>query len=112
MSASEHDLEHDLDRLDARDPVEATTSGDDVERTKKAADIIATALARLVLLNADEMMVVRDTPCDVKATGKCRCAAITLGPGGFADKVLRTAGAVARDDIVDDLLRSYKNALL
>jgi beta-phosphoglucomutase-like phosphatase (HAD superfamily) len=51
-SASGAELEHYLDLLEARALVAAVTSSDDVERTKPAPDIFATALAKLSGIDA------------------------------------------------------------
>jgi HAD superfamily hydrolase (TIGR01509 family) len=105
-SASEAELEHYLDLLDARAIVDTTTSSDDVEKTKPAPDIFATALKKL---GADpaEVMVVGDTPYDIEAAAKCGIAAVALRSGGFADDVLDGAGAVAIYDDAAALLAGY-----
>src|SRR4051812_25329303 len=46
-SASRSDVDHYLDLLDARDLVTATTSADDVEKSKPAPDIFASALNKV-----------------------------------------------------------------
>ncbi|WP_174297629.1 HAD family hydrolase [Sphingomonas bacterium] len=106
-SASKAELDHYLDLLDARDLVEVTTSSDDVERTKPAHDIFATALRKLADVGPSEAMVVGDTPYDVEAAAACGIAAIALRSGGFADDVLRRAGAVAIYDHAAALLADY-----
>lgn len=111
-SASTAELDHYLDLLAARDLVEATTSADDVARTKPAPDIFATALAKLSGVAADEAMVVGDTPYDIEAAGKCGISAVGLRSGKFSDDVLRGAGAVAIYDDVAALLADYDNSPL
>ncbi|WP_380783941.1 HAD family hydrolase [Sphingomonas sp. R86520] len=105
-SASEAELEHYLDLLDARAIVDTTTSSDDVEKTKPAPDIFATALKKLGVDPA-EVIVVGDTPYDIEAAAKCGIAAVALRSGGFADDVLKGAGAIAIYDDAAALLAGY-----
>jgi HAD superfamily hydrolase (TIGR01509 family) len=111
-SASTGELDYYLDLLAARDLVETTTSGDDVEQTKPAPDIFATALAKLPGLGADEVIVVGDTPYDIEAAGKCGIAAVAVRSGKFSDEVLQKAGAAAIYDDVGTLLADYDNSPL
>jgi len=55
-SASQAELDHYPDLLDAHDIVSATTSADDVENTKPAPDIFATALRKAELLSAEQVI--------------------------------------------------------
>jgi membrane protein len=111
-SASADELEHYLDLLDARDLVSATTSADDVEHTKPAPDIFAVALKKVAPLEAQDVVVVGDTPYDIEAAGKCGIAAIGLRSGGFSDGALLGAGAIALYDGVAALLEQYDNSPL
>ncbi|MGN7999111.1 HAD family hydrolase [Sphingomonas sp. 22176] len=106
-SASQAELDHYVDLLDARDILSETTSADDVERTKPAPDIFATALDKVAPLTAEEVIVVGDTPYDVEAAAKCGIAAIGLRSGKFTDDALIGAGAVALYDDVAHLLLDY-----
>jgi membrane protein len=106
-SASAEELDHYLGLLDARDLVNATTSIDDVENSKPAPDIFATALKKLAPLTADEVIVVGDTPYDVEAAAKCGIAAVAVRSGKFPDDILREAGAIALYDDVAALLADY-----
>jgi HAD superfamily hydrolase (TIGR01509 family) len=106
-SASAEELDHYLDLLDAHDLVETTTSSDDVEKTKPAPDIFATALKKLGDIDPADVVVVGDTPYDIEAAGKCGIPAVGLRSGKFPDDVLRKAGAVAIYDDVAALLADY-----
>jgi beta-phosphoglucomutase-like phosphatase (HAD superfamily) len=68
--------------------VTATTSGDDVEKTKPAPDIFSTALAKLTNVSPEQALVVGDTPYDIEAALKCGMAAIALRSGKFDDELL------------------------
>jgi HAD superfamily hydrolase (TIGR01509 family) len=105
-SASQGELDHYLDLLDARDLVDATTSSDDVEKTKPAPDIFATAI-RKIGADPAEVIVVGDTPYDVEAAAKCGIAAIGLRSGKFSDDTLNAAGAIAIYDDAAALLEGY-----
>lgn len=111
-SASAPELEHYLDLLDARDLVTATTSADDVENSKPAPDIFASALGKVAPLSPREAIVVGDTPYDIEAAGKCGIAAIGVRSGKFPDEALLGAGAVALYDDVAALLADYDNSPL
>ena len=111
-SASQDEVEHYLDLLDIRDVVFATTSADDVNHTKPAPDIFASALQKLPPLTASEVIVVGDTPYDVEAAAKCGIDAIALRSGKFSDQSLREAGAVALYDSAEDLLTGYTSSPL
>jgi membrane protein len=111
-SASQPELEHYLDLLDARELVTATTSSDDVRHTKPAPDIFATALGKLPGIGAKEVLVVGDTPYDIEAAAKCGIAAVALRSGKFSDEVLQRAGAIALYDDAAALLREYAGSPL
>lgn len=111
-SASQGELDHYLDLLDARDIVTVTTTADDVENTKPAADIFATALKNLSPLAPDEVIVVGDTPYDIEAAGRCGIAAVGVRSGGFTDDALRDAGAAGLYDDVAALLAGFDSSPL
>jgi len=106
-SASRGELEHYMGLLDIDDIVAQTTSADDVQSTKPAPDIFATALAKVSPLSANEVIVVGDTPYDIEAAAKCGIAAIALRSGKFSDDVLEQAGSIALYDDVAHLLADY-----
>jgi membrane protein len=57
------------------------------------------------------VIVVGDSPYDVQAAKKLQIRVIGLRSGGFADPVLKAAGADALYDDVEDLLRHYESSL-
>jgi len=111
-SASSEELEHYVGLLDIRDIVAETTSAADVENTKPAPDIFATALRKVAPLGPNEVIVVGDTPYDAEAAGKCGITAIGLRSGGFPDDALRKAGAVMLYDNTADLLAKFDTSPL
>lgn len=111
-SASQAELDHYVDLLNAGDLVGAMTSSDDVERTKPAPDIFATALGKLTGIGAEEVIVVGDTPYDMQAANKAGIAAVALRSGKFADDTLWNAGAIAIYDDAAALLAGYADSPL
>lgn len=111
-SATKAELDHYIDLLSVADFVAATTSSDEVQKTKPAPDIFATALAKLPGIAADEVVVVGDTPYDVDAARRCGIATVAVRSGKFSDKMLHDAGAVAIYDDVAALLADYDNSPL
>jgi membrane protein len=106
-SAAQDELKHYIGLLDAKHLVSATTSADDVENTKPAPDIFATALEKIAPIQASEVVVVGDTPYDIEAAGKCGILAVGVRSGRFPDDTLLRAGAVALYDDVAALVRGY-----
>jgi HAD superfamily hydrolase (TIGR01509 family) len=111
-SASAQELDHYIGLLDAADLVSETTSADDVENTKPAPDIFATALKKIAPLTPDQVLVVGDTPYDIEAAVKCGIGAVGVRSGKFSDEALRQAGAVALYDDVAAILADYDNSPL
>jgi HAD superfamily hydrolase (TIGR01509 family) len=100
-SAKAGEVDHYLDLLDARERVTGWTTSADVERTKPHPDLVAAALERL---DADEAVLVGDTPWDVEAAERAGVRTIAVLTGGFSEAELRDAGAVAVFEDVPQLL--------
>lgn len=111
-SASSGELDHYIGLLEARELVEASTSGDDVAHTKPAPDIFATAMARIPGIGVHEAIVVGDSPYDMMAAEKCGIAAVAVRSGKFSDDALRRAGAMAIYDDAAALLADYEDSPL
>jgi len=92
--------------------ISATTSGDDVDRTKPAGDIFLSALSKVAPIVASEVVAIGDTPYDVAAARKARIKTIAVKSGGFPESSLADAGAVAVYDSVGDLFRRLTHSLL
>jgi membrane protein len=58
------------------------------------------------------VVVVGDSPYDVKAAKKLGISVIGFRSGGFDDRVLIEAGADELYDGVEDLLRQYEKSLI
>lgn len=89
------------------DLVDAETSADDVERSKPYPDIFRAALDRLRPLQAEEVIVVGDSPFDAEAARQVGLKMVGLLCGGFDAQALRSVGVVAVYRDVRDLLDHY-----
>jgi HAD superfamily hydrolase (TIGR01509 family) len=110
-SSSQEEVQFNLNLIAAADLVAAVTSRDDVESSKPCPDIFEAAMAKVAPLGAGEIVVVGDSPWDVKAAARAGLAAIGFRSGGFRDEVLVEAGAFALYDGPDDLLARYDRSV-
>ena len=113
LASSSHSEEVDyyLGLIACADLVSATTSKDDVDRSKPCPDIFEAALARVAPLGADDTAVVGDTPWDAEAAGKLGLRTIGFRSGGFPDEALAEAGACELYDGAEDLLARYDRSV-
>ena len=72
--------------LDVEDCLAAVTTNEDVDTSKPAGDIFATALGAC---GGSRGFVVGDTPWDAKAAAACDMPCVLLRTGGFCDADLR-----------------------
>ena len=110
-SSDAEDVDHLLGLIGCADLVAATTSKDDVDRTKPCPDIFAAALAKAAPLGAGEAAVVGDTPWDAKAAAGLGLRTIGFRCGGFPDDALAGAGACELYDGPADLLARYARSV-
>lgn len=99
-SAKAKEVDHYLDRLDARGLVDSWTTSADVEQTKPQPDLVLAALHKL---DAGGAIMVGDTPWDVEAARRAGVDTIAVRTGGFSEQELRDAGAVAVFDSIVEL---------
>jgi HAD superfamily hydrolase (TIGR01549 family) len=90
-SAKEHEVDHYLDLLDARELTTAWTTSADVEQTKPEPDLVQAALDKA---NADSGLMIGDTTWDCHAAARAGVPAVAVMTGGFAESELLDAGAV------------------
>jgi HAD superfamily hydrolase (TIGR01509 family) len=107
-SASADELDHYVALMGVADLVDARTSIDDVETSKPAPDIFATALEKLGVA-PDEALAIGDTPYDIESAGKSGIATVAVLSGGFAADALADAAAVYLD--AAELLRRFPDWL-
>ena len=93
-SSKREEVEHYIRLLDVEDLVDASTTGDDVDKSKPAGDLFACALTKLGAVPAGQALVIGDTPYDGIAARVCGIAMIGVLSGGFEERELLQAGAV------------------
>jgi HAD superfamily hydrolase (TIGR01509 family) len=103
-SASQSELEHYVGLLGLKSAVDATTTIDDVEQSKPAADIFAVAVRKLGVA-PERTLAIGDTPYDVEAAAKAGVRTVAVLSGGFARADLGDAAGVYDD--VAELLRRW-----
>ncbi len=106
-SAKRPELEYHMSLIGCADLIADTTSQDDVESSKPCPDIFEAALGKVAPLGKDEVLVVGDSPWDVKAACKAGLSTIAVRCGGFPEEDLREAGAAGLYDGPEDLLAAY-----
>lgn len=109
-SASEEDMDPLLEQAGIRDLIEAKTSSDDAQDSKPAPDIVQAALDRSSF-DAEDAVMLGDTPYDVEACRRAGIPCIALRCGGWwSDDDL--AGAAAIYDDPADLLAHWSGSPL
>jgi HAD superfamily hydrolase (TIGR01549 family) len=99
-SAQQHEVDHYLDLLGARELADAWTSSADVEQTKPEPDLVAAAIEKA---GRDEAVMVGDSTWDCIAAARAGIATIGVLTGGFSDVELRDAGAACVFERLEDL---------
>ena len=89
-SAKEHEVDHYLDLLDARELATDWTTSADVDSTKPEPDLVHVAMEKV---GADSGLMIGDTRWDCKAAARAGIPAVALLTGGFGEDELRGAGA-------------------
>ena len=103
-SSDQAEVDHYVQLLNVKELLRATTSADDVENSKPAADIFASALQKTSSKAPDRTIAIGDTPYDVIAAAKCGIRTIALRSGGFTDEELLGSRPIAIYEDVSDLL--------
>lgn len=87
--------------------IETTASSADAERSKPDPDVVRAALARTGC-DADQVVMIGDTPYDVEAAQRAGIDIIALRSGGWSEAALKGAIAIYRDpkDLLDHFERS------
>jgi HAD superfamily hydrolase (TIGR01509 family) len=101
-SAKAAEVDHYLELLDARDIADSWTTSADVENTKPAPDLVATALEKAGA-SPDEAFMVGDTTWDCEAAARAGVPTYAVRTGGFAVDELEQAGAEKIYESVSDL---------
>ena len=102
-SAKEHEVEHYLDLLDARQLADDWTTSDDVEATKPEPDLVVAAVEKA---GGGEAVMVGDSTWDCEAAKRAGLKTIAVLTGGFSETELRDAGALVVYSSITDLRES------
>ena len=108
-SASGKDLSALLKQADLEDLIDDSTNSDEADESKPAPDIVEAALEKAGV-PASEVVMLGDTPYDVKAAQRAGVRIIGLRCGGWNDRDLQ--GAVEVHDDPAGLLRLYDRSIL
>ncbi len=99
-SAKADEVDHYLDKLDARELADDWTTSADVESTKPEPDLVKAALDKG---GNGEAVMIGDTPWDIKAAAGAGVETIAVLTGGFSRAELEEAGAVLVFESVAEL---------
>jgi phosphoglycolate phosphatase-like HAD superfamily hydrolase len=99
-SAKQHEVDHYLDLLDARDLADGWTTSADVEKTKPEPDLVAAAVEKA---GGGAAVMLGDSTWDCEAAKRAGIETIGVLTGGFSEEELRTAGAVCVFEQLDRL---------
>ncbi len=108
-SAKAPDAERFVDLLEVREAVDAWTTSADVDRSKPAPDLVATAVGRA---GGAPAVMVGDTTWDVEAAARAGLETICVLTGGFGAGELMGAGALAVYESPGALLESLDSTPL
>jgi HAD superfamily hydrolase (TIGR01549 family) len=102
-SAKEHEVDHYLDLLDARELADDWTTSADVESTKPEPDLVVAAVEKA---GGGEAVMVGDSTWDCEAAKRARLDTIAVLTGGFSEAELRDAGALVVYSSIEELRES------
>ncbi len=102
-SAKQHEVDHYLDLLDARELADDWTTSDDVEATKPEPDLVVAAVEKA---GGGEAVMVGDSTWDCEAAKRAGLDTIAVLTGGFSETELRDAGALVVYSSIEDLRES------
>jgi HAD superfamily hydrolase (TIGR01509 family) len=102
-SAKQHEVDHYLDLLDARELADDWTTSDDVEATKPEPDLVVAAVEKA---GGGEAVMVGDSTWDCEAAKRAGLKTVAVLTGGFSEAELRDAGALVVFSSIKDLRES------
>ncbi|MDF5725896.1 MAG: HAD family hydrolase [Rhizonema sp. PD37] len=106
-SATKEELTLLLKAAQVDDLLQEATTSSDVEKSKPAPDIVEAALNKLKM-SPEEVIMIGDTPYDIKSAKAAGVDLIAFRCGGFDDYQLTEAIAIYNDPA--DLLAQYENS--
>jgi HAD superfamily hydrolase (TIGR01549 family) len=99
-SAKQHEVDHYLDLLGARELADAWTTSADVEQTKPEPDLVAAAVERA---GGGTAVMLGDSTWDCEAAKRAGVPTVGVLTGGFSDQELGAAGAVCVFERLEEL---------
>jgi HAD superfamily hydrolase (TIGR01509 family) len=102
-SAKEHEVDHYLELLDARELADGWTTSADVEATKPEPDLVVAAVEKA---GGGDAVMVGDSTWDCEAAKRAGLDTIAVLTGGFSEDELREAGALVVYSSIEDLRES------
>jgi HAD superfamily hydrolase (TIGR01509 family) len=99
-SAKEHEVEHYLDLLDARELADDWTTSADVEATKPEPDLVVAAVEKA---GGGEAVMVGDSTWDCESAKRAGLDTVAVLTGGFSEAELRDAGALVVYSSIEEL---------
>jgi HAD superfamily hydrolase (TIGR01549 family) len=102
-SAKEHEVDHYLDLLDARELADGWTTSGDVENTKPEPDLVAAAIEKA---GGGPAVMLGDSTWDCEAAKRVGVPTVGVLTGGFSDQELFAAGAACVFERLDDLRKN------
>ncbi|KOP23078.1 hydrolase [Hapalosiphon sp. MRB220] len=108
-SATNQEMEVLLKAAEVDDLLTETTTSSDAEVSKPSPDIVEAALNKLNI-DPNEVLMLGDTPYDIKSANTAGVGVIALRCGGFDDAALEGAKAIYNDPA--DLLAHYADSPL
>jgi len=99
-SAKQHEVDHYLDLLDARELADGWTTSADVEQTKPEPDLVAAAVEKA---GGGPAVMVGDSIWDCEAAKRAGIETVAVLTGGFSEQELLAAGAVCVFERIEDL---------
>jgi phosphoglycolate phosphatase-like HAD superfamily hydrolase len=108
-SATSQELQNLLKAAQVDDLLKEATTSNDAEASKPSPDIVAVALSKLEM-EPSQVLMLGNTPYDIKSAGAAQIGVIAVRCGGFDDAAL--AGAKAIYDDPADLLAHYADSPL
>ena len=98
-SATSQELEILLKSAQVDDLLDEATTSSDAEASKPAPDIVEAALSKLKM-EADQVLMLGDTPYDIQSAGAAGVGMIAVRCGGFDDAELAEALAIYDDPLI------------
>ena len=105
-SGNDAEVSHYVKLAELGELIEAQTTKSDVAHSKPSPDVFTSALS-LLHVQAQDAIVIVDTPYDVQAAKKIELPTVAVLCGGFPEDELRASGAIAIYRDPADLLESY-----